>query len=521
MDKIASYKEQIYKEAALKEGIKLYPHQQRVIDNPSNSMIIAHSVGSGKTLTGIAKFENLKEKGEANKALVVVPASLRDNFAREGVKKFTDSSYNVIGNKQEQKKGVYGDLNPDADYNIISYEMFRKDPKGWIERSGADTVITDENHRAKNEGTQTTNSLLETRGMYKNYIGLTGSVISNGIADVQPLVDIAANRNHALGKNKNEFEKMYLKRSDKKAYRGLAEKRKPVVGFKNKKMLKKELLKYIDYTDFDDIKELANMPDKNIQVKKVLLTKEQAKAYKQILKDDPKVRNLIRQRRLETMKNDEIANAFSSLAESRKLMNSISTVKPGMSLEESWKKSSKTRKLIEDLEDHLETTDDGQAIVLTHLVNGGVDVVEAALKEKGIDYGKFIGKNKEVTEEKRQQDVVDYNDRKKRVMIISPAGNEGLSLNDTTWEGVLDPHFNPEKMNQLEARGVRSGGLSHRDDEDREVLINRYISTMPKTLGFIPNPTKTPDEFIYELAQNKDKNNKIFYNYIKKIRKNK
>ena len=44
---------------------------------------------------------------------------------------------------------------------------------------------------------------------------------------------------------------------------------------------------------------------------------------------------------------------------------------------------------------------------------------------------------------------------------------------------------------------------------------------MPKTLGFIPNPTKTPDEFIYELAQNKDKNNKIFYNYIKKIRKNK
>ena len=55
--------------------------------------------------------------------------------------------------------------------------------------------------------------------------------------------------------------------------------------------------------------------------------------------------------------------------------------------------------------------------------------------------------------------------------------------------------------------------------EDREVLINRYISTMPKTLGIIPNSTKTPDEFIYELAQNKDKNNKLFYDYIKKIRK--
>jgi N12 class adenine-specific DNA methylase len=120
METVASYKEYIYKQAALKENIKLYPHQQRVVDNPSNSIIVAHDVGSGKTLTGIAKFEKMKAEGKANKALVIVPAGLRDNFGKSGVEKFTDSKYNIIGNKGEQSKGSYNAPNPDADYNIIS-----------------------------------------------------------------------------------------------------------------------------------------------------------------------------------------------------------------------------------------------------------------------------------------------------------------------------------------------------------------------------------------------------------------
>ena len=137
------YKEQIYKQAALNADVKLYPHQQRVVDNPSNEMIIAHSVGSGKTLTGIAKFEKMKEEGKANKALVIVPAGLRTNFGEQGVGKFTDSKYNIIGNKLEQRKGIFGDVDPDADYNIVSYEMFRRNPQHYIEASGADTVITE------------------------------------------------------------------------------------------------------------------------------------------------------------------------------------------------------------------------------------------------------------------------------------------------------------------------------------------------------------------------------------------
>jgi SNF2 family DNA or RNA helicase len=504
--------------AALKETVTLYPHQQRVRDKPGNSLVIAHGVGSGKTLAGIARFEHLKDTGKAHKAVVVVPAGLRDNFGREGVEKFTTSKYNIIGNKQELKKGThYGVVNPNDDYNILSYEMFRRDPEGYLKGSGADTIIADEFHRGKNEGTETTDALKRLKGQYGNFIGLTGSVISNSLADVQPLVDIASGGEHTLGESKNDFNKLYLKRSKDKQYAGLPEKRIPVVGFHHKKELSRELSKYIDYMDYDDIKDIAHMPEKDVIVHKVPISKEQARIYKGILNNNPNIKKMIMNKRLETLKDEEAAKAFSSLIEARKLMNSVGSVKSGISLADSANTTPKTKKLLSDMEHHLQETPDGQAILLTHLINGGSDVLEAGLKERHIPYGKFLGKgNKDVTEDSRQQDVRDYNDRKKRVMIISSAGGEGVSLNDTTWEGVLDTHYNPEKMNQMEARGIRSGGLSHRPEKDRHVLVNRYLATMPKTLGFIPSAYQTPDEFIYGIAHNKNKQNQLLFNLLKR-----
>jgi SNF2 family DNA or RNA helicase len=507
--------------AALNPDVKLYPHQERAVDKPGDSIILAHSVGSGKTLSGIARFEKLKGEGKAHKALVIAPAGLRDNFGSSGVGKFTDSTYNIIGNKQEMKQGGhYGNVSPNSDYNIISYEMFRRDPERYLRESGADTIIADEYHRGKNEGTATTESLKQLKGQYKNFIGLTGSVVSNSIADVQPLIDVASGGNTVLGESKKDFENRYLRRDNSRAYQDVKPARRPVVDFNHKKELMQELGKYIDYVDYNDIKELANMPDKDIEVVKVPISKEQAKLYKGILNKNPAVRKMITNKRLETFKDEEAAKAFSQLVEARKLMNSVGAVKPGIGLSESANITPKTKRLLDDLQEHLEHTPDGQAVLFSHLINGGHDVLEQGLQDRHIPYGKFLGKgNDGVTEESRQQDVSDFNNRKKRVMLISSAGGEGVSLNDTTWEGVLDPHYNPEKMNQMEARGVRSGGLSHRPQDEREVQIRRYIATMPKTLGIIPSRYQTPDEFIYGIAQVKDRQNQLLYKLLKKNQK--
>lgn len=512
----------LYKQAALNSDVKLNPIQERVVNNPSSSMILAHNVGSGKTLSAIAKTEKLREQGKANKALVVVPASLRHNFVEEGINKFTNNTANIIGNKGEIKKGTGYNPNPDSDYNVISYEMFRKNPKDIIKALGADTLIMDESQKGKNEGVLTTNALKSVKGDVNNVLSLTGSVVSNSIGDIHPLLDIVADPKDmgGLGKNKKDFGKIYFKRSKDRKYKGLREERIPVTGFKNKKFLKEMLNKYVDYAGIDESRKIAKIPHKDVSLKKVPLTKEQARAYKGILKDNPKMLKLIKQKRLETLKDDEVASAFNSLIEARKLMNDYSTVSPGMSSEEGAKHAPKTQKLIDDMVNHLDTTKDGQAIILSNLIKGGIEPVEADLKRRGIDYGKFIGKGNEgVTEETRQQDIRDYKDRKKKVMLISGAGAEGLSLNDTTWEGVLDPHYNPERMNQMEARGVRAYGLSHRPEEDRRVAVNRYVATMPKKLGIIKSSLQTPDEFIYQIANNKDKQNQLLFKLLEESKK--
>jgi len=514
---ISEAKESLEKAAALNSDIKLYPHQQRVVDNPNTSMVVAHGVGSGKTLTSIAKFEKMKETGQASRALVVVPAGLRKNYGDSGVGKFTNSTYNVIGNSAERSSGHAGDVNPKADYNIISYEMFRRNPEHYIQAAGADTVILDEVHRTKNEGTATSEALRRVRPLYKNHIGLTGSLVSNSVSDLQPLVHIATNGQHSLGKNKAEFDQKWIIRDPSRKYRDLHPSRIPIKGFRDPKSLGKELNKHIDFLSSEEAQVLADMPGKRVNVVKVPLSHQQSKLYRRFLEDDKSVAKMIKTKRLETIKNDEAAAAYNKLTEARKLMNDVSAFSPGMSLEDSAKNSPKTKRLLDDLEKHLQTNPEGQGIVLTNLIRGGADIVGTGLKQRNIPSGHFLGKGVPgITEESRQADVEAFKKRRKRAIVVSPAGGEGLSLGDTTWEGVLDPHFNPERMNQMEARGIRSGGLKGRPD--RNVEVNRYISTMPKTLGIFKSKIKTPDEFVYEIAQNKAVQNQKIYDLMKKYK---
>lgn len=507
----------IEKTAALKPDVKLYDHQQKAIDSTGNRTIYAHATGSGKTLTGIAKFEKLKEKGEASKALVVVPAGLRKNFLSEGVEKFTDSKGNLVGTKEEIRKGEGFKVNPDADYNIVSYERYRMDPERYIRESGADTIITDESHRGRNDSTVTMKSLRDEAvdKHIKNYIGLTGSITNNTPADVVPLVEVASGGKVDLGTKRN-FMDTFAERSNSKKYKGLHQNRIPITGFKHKNFLKSELSPYVHYLGHDDIKDTADFPDKDLEVIKVPISRKQAKMYKAMLKEDPALRKMIIKKRMDTLKDDELARSYNQLYEMRKMMNDPESV-TGKDIG-----SPKLDRIMSDLKGHLGENEDGQAIILSHMIDGGINSIEDRLKSEGIEYGKFIGKgNNGVTEKSRQKDVEDYKNRLKRVMLISSAGGEGISLGDTTFEAVMDPHYNPEKMEQMEARGVRAGGLKHRPDEDRAVDVNRYIATMPKTLGIFKSRYQTPDEAILDIAKLKAQQNSYMHDLLREIREDK
>lgn len=524
----------------LKSSVKLKEHQEKAkkkaLDNDGN-IILYHDVGTGKTLSSIAIAEELKKKKKAKKTLVVTPASLRDNFATDGVKKFTNSSVSIIGNKQDLSsgKGIYASIDSvtpkkSKDYNVVSYDLFKRDPEMYIKNTGADTVIYDEIHRAKNEGTNITKTIKDARKHHRNFIGLTGSLYSNSPADMVPIVDGMTDGKHVLG-TKESFESRFMDvdRDGKKRV-------------KNKKVLKALSSKYVDFVDRDDMPS-DKPPRRDIYNHDVVMGDVQGDIYRRALdKLDTKTKAKL-MLGMGDISEAQMKTIGNKLMGARQASNSIASVTSNISLDKAFEHSAKAQKLISNVSDHLKKTKDGQVILGSQFINGGVDLLEYGLKKEKIPYVKFVGKgNKGVTEKSRQQAIKDYNSGKAKAIIISGAGGEGLNLPNTTGIHMLDGHFNPEVANQMEARGIRSGGLSHRDEKERVVEVHRYTAKPPVKaedvatgimsalspgtyLSRLMNKEKivrspeirafSADKWIKDVAETKEKNNKEVKNMLK------
>jgi superfamily II DNA/RNA helicase len=152
--------------------------------------------------------------------------------------------------------------------------------------------------------------------------------------------------------------------------------------------------------------------------------------------------------------------------------------------------------------------------------------VQEGLKQHGIDHGLFIGKgNPGVTEAGRQKDVKDFNAGKRKVIVLSGAGSEGISFPNATAMYTYDSHFNPERILQAEARAVRSGGQKHRPADQRKVEIRRFVTAFPKTHSWLDSflsyfgrgehvPKDTVEEWILRRADGRHRVNQQLYDII-------
>ena len=241
------------------------------------------------------------------------------------------------------------------------------------------------------------------------------------------------------------------------------------------------------------------------------MSKQQLAVYKAAMKGiDPKIQAKIA--RGEAVEQKEAMRVFTRLMRARQVSNSLHNVIPNMTLAQAAEGTPKIKKILDDVDGHLKNTSDGQIIIYTNIVNGGVDIISEGLKNRGVDFGVFAGKSmKGITEKKRQQDVRDYLAGEKKVIIITGAGAEGLSLGNTTMVMLADGHYNPQRISQAEARGVRAGGLSHRPKEKRKVQVKRYVSAVPKTFFqkiLFKKPETGVDEWVYRTAAKKEKVNR-------------
>jgi superfamily II DNA or RNA helicase len=481
------------KKAALKKEVELRPHQKDALQTlhaNEGRALFAHGTGTGKTLTSIASFEDLRAKNKAKRALVVAPASLLTNFREQGVQKFTDSSVSAVGGN--------------GDYQLVSLEKFRRDPQAVLDQANADTLIIDEMHRSRNPSSTSFESLrTATRDKrIKNVIGLTGSIVSNHPQDIVPLADIIRDK-HALG-SRSKFTKEHVK--VKKISGGFLKPPSTKYDLYKKDALRSKVDGLIHYVGNSD---MEGMPGLKVDDINVEMSKDQQKLYDFAMgKLNPVARARIRSGLPPSQ--SEAQHIFGMITKLRQASNSVGTHN-NLSPAESAESTPKLKRVLDDVQEHIKNTKDGQAVVYSNLVNGGAKELYEGLKARGIQAGLYTGPNKDlgVTKSSRDAAVRRFTAGKDKAIILTGAGGEGLSLNNATMFAAVDPHFNPERNWQAIARARRFGGLAHRPKKDRIIQVNRYQSTPRQSvLGkAIFGKEVGVDEWMQRVADEKDRLN--------------
>jgi len=472
------------------------------VDKNEGIGLAAHGIGTGKTASAIMAHLNLVAKGRAKKALVVVPASLRVNFAEKGVQKFSDATVGIIGNKQEAAGNPDFDpkLMGDKDFYVISYDMFKKDPNYYLGITGADTVIADEIHKYKDPSTKLHKVIRNIRPNIQNFIGLTASPTMNNPFEAISLINAISKKKMSSA----EFQKRFYQREPGRKWYdffglfGSKEIPGKVVGWKNKE----ELARYVGSKYHFAEKRPDDMPEKVVEVVRVPMAKGQAKKYHGILN---KKLTKVERRVLEEGANVPdvyTKKILNKVIAARQISNDAGYVKGIKDLS----KNPKALSMMIDATEELKKNPKGQIVMYSNFIGHGVDVMENALKEAGIPYGRYTGQDKKSD---REQAIRDYNAGKIKVLLISGAGAEGIDLPNTTMVQMMDGHYNPEMITQAEGRGIRRGGLAYLPKEKRKVRVKRYVA--------VPgDKSLSVDESVYNIAAKKAELTKQFREIVKK-----
>ena len=469
---------------------KLTPqhHQQEAVDQleGSKSLIANHGLGSGKTFTSILAGE--KTPGPK---LVLAPAALLGNYRKE-----------------LKKTGV-----PEGDYHLLSYEKFRKSPDAHIDRIKPSLLIADEFHRTKDSGTATGDSIRQARLRVPKFLGLTGTMAQNHPSEIAELVHNATGA-AVLGRNKQEFAQNFIQeRTVKPGLLGRLMGRKPgiVEEPKNLDKFKAITQKYV-HTFAGDEEYKKHIPTVDREVVRVPMDKNQQRVYDFTFGEAPawvrwKIKNNLPPGKREALN----MNAF--LIGARQASTAL---EPFGNPHE----TPKMNAVLDDIQKGVKSNPHFKGVVYSSFLGAGLKPLEERLKKAKIPYGSFTGEQPSAV---RNQMVADYNTGKLKTLLISPAGGEGLDLKGTNYMALLDPSWNPAKINQAVGRVARFKSHEHLPEDQRRVKVRQFLSEpqaglMGKIKKFF-NPNAHAigvDEYIYNRAKEKESLNNQFVDVLAK-----
>jgi SNF2 family DNA or RNA helicase len=394
--------------------------------------LLADDMGLGKTIQAIAAAALLKQLRDIQHVLVVTPASLKHQWARE-IRRFTSLPVQVIEGNQIERRRLY---RAPQFFNIINYELARFDQDELTARE-FDLVILDEAQRIKNWRTKTADTVKRLRSPYA--FVLTGTPLENRLDELYSIFQFIDPT--ILGPLWRFNQRYYeVERRPSGSYK--------VLGYKNLDELRRRISPYVMRRVREDV--LLDLPERIDSNFFVEMTDPQWKAYDEY---ETRVAKLMAQARRRPLTPDEHHILLGCLVKMRLICNALALHDPEIQPQDREKTAPKLRELREILGE--EVAGNGHKAILFSQWSNMLALTEPALERLKLGWVKLTGG---VPTKKRGALIEQFfEDPQCKVFLSTDAGGVGLNLQAASMVVNLDLPWNPAVLSQRIARAHRHG----------------------------------------------------------------
>ncbi len=422
--------------------VPLFPYQREGMLHLAftERALLADEMGLGKTIQAIAACALLHRLGQAERVLVVTPASLKTEW-EEQIQRFTDLSYQLVFGGRSRRLRAYDTANPQASgasaasgsgngsappfFTIVNYEQMLADSLDVNARLLPDIVVLDEAQRIKNWNTKTSQAIKRLASRYA--FVLTGTPIENRIDEIFSLMSFL---NPGLLGPLFRFNREFYELDD----RG-----KPT-GYRNLDKLHERITPYMLRRRKAEVEtELPERSDRNFFVR---LSDEQQSEYESHASIVMKLAALARRRPLTQQEQERLMR---HLAMMRMVCDTNFILNPE---QRACPKLAELEKILEECRDN----PDVKVIVFSEWERM-LMLVQELCRRLNLGFAWHTGS---VPQKRRRAEINAFkSDPNCRLFLSTDSGASGLNLQNASVVINCDLPWNPAKLEQRIARAWR------------------------------------------------------------------
>ena len=413
---------------------RLYPYQEEGALHLTfgRRTMLADDMGLGKTVQGIAAAVMLKELRDIRSVLIICPASLKHQWARE-IRRFTSLPVTIVEGNLKARREQYRQA---SFFKAINYEIVRRDLEE-LERLRPDLIVLDEAQRIKNWRAKTAGAVKRLRSRYA--FVLTGTPLENRLDELYSIFQFIDPRILGpLWHFNDRFFQVEQRRSG--TYR--------VMGYTNLSELRSVIAPYSLRRTRDEV--LTDLPERVDNNFFVEMTPQQWGAYNEFKEIVAKLAAIAKRRPLTPKEHDIL---LKSLLKMRIIANALALHDREIPPAEQEKTAPKLRELAHILEEQM--AGNGHKAIIFSQWSGMLALTEPMLRRLGLGYVKLTGD----VPSARRGDLIQrfFDDAECRVFLSTDAGGVGLNLQAASLVINLDLPWNPAVLEQRIGRAHRHG----------------------------------------------------------------